>query len=535
MNTKYKNMILLAASGILTGLAVTYPKIFGIFEWVSMIPLIYTLLEFIENREVKLSRVYLYGLLYFELFYMVGFHFFLYLYPLDFTGLDNFSSVLVIAVAWLGLSFLQALFGGIAFMVFVSVGRSKLVKKFPITGIFSFPIIYTAYEYTQTLGWWGVPWSRLPLGQTDLLLPIQTASLFGSYFVTALIVLVNTLLCYAVKSRAKVCLTKRCLLAALTVFTLNTLAGGIIYAVGTNEAREAEKITVGVVQGNYDSTEKWFTLPAAIVDKHIEYTKKCAEDGAQLVIWAETALPFGLDTNGIYAEQIKAVAEDYGITVLVGCMQYEGDESYNAIVCFLPDGTVAQEVYYKRHLVPFGEYVPMRSIIDVVLPFLSEVSMLSDDMSAGTEPNVFETELGAIGSLICFDSIYEALILDTVADGAGLLALSTNDSWFSDSAGIYMHNSQARLRSVEVGRFTARSANTGVSSFITNTGVVLSEIPPLTEGYLTEDVAMLYSRTLYSVIGNTFVYVCAALCLCPPIYSSAIAIYERKKQNTDKT
>lgn len=521
--------ILLALSALLTGLSVTFPKYLGAFEWVTMIPLAAALFALSENRDIKLRKIYLFGLFYFELFYMVGFHFFLYLYPLDFTGLDNFSSVLVILVAWLGLPFLQALFGGLMFITFAYAVRSPLFERLPVLKLFALPVIYSAYEFTQTLGWWGVPWSRLPLGQTEILLTLETAGLFGSYFVTALIVLVNSLLYFSIRYREKIKLSRILAGVSLSVFLLNFAAGGIIYLAKESEAERAEKITVGVVQGNYDSTEKWTSSPVAMLETHLEYTDKCIADGAKLVIWAETALPFSIEEGDYYTERISKTAEINEAVILVGCMQYEGQKSFNSILCFMPSGEISKTVYYKRHLVPFGEYVPMRSVIDVVLPFLSELSMLSEDMTAGIDSEIFETELGNFGSLICFDSIYETLAIDSVRDGAELIALSTNDSWFSDSAGIYMHNSQAKLRAIEVNRFVARSANTGVSSFITSNGESISEIPPLTEGYAVAELSLLDSRTLYSVTGNIFVYLCFMAISAVPIYSLVEFIISKKR------
>ena len=523
MKRNYLLILMLAGAALLTGAAVAFPKIFGIFEWVSMIPLVLVLDRCADNGDIKKRHCYAYGLLYFEIFYMVCFHFFLYMYPLDFTGLDEVGSVLAIAVAWLGLPLLQALFGGFVFVIYVSVVRSRLVKRFPIVRIFSLPVIYSFYEFTQTLGWWGVPWGRLPIGQTELILPVQTASLFGSYFITFVIVLVNCLILHAaVRIATDRKAAVRYVAAALAVFILNIGIGGALYAATRAKEKAAQTVTVGIVQGNYDSTDKWFAMPSLILNKHLDLTRSCAQDGAQIVIWAETALPFAFSADGNISKSISNTAKELGITVLVGCMQYTDDGDYNAILCYNPDGTVEDIAYYKRHLVPFGEYVPMRSVVDVVMPFLSELSMLAEDMSAGTEATVFDTDCGKFGSLICFDSIYEELSLDTVRVGAEIFAISTNDSWFSDSAGIHMHNAQARLRSVEFGRYTARCANTGLSTVISATGTVLCDLEPLTEGYLVYDAALLDGTTLYTVIGNTFVYVLGALLLAAPIYAAAL-------------
>jgi apolipoprotein N-acyltransferase len=148
----------------------------------------------------------------------------------------------------------------------------------------------------------------------------------------------------------------------------------------------------------------------------------------------------------------------------------------------------------------------MRRLIETLVPPLADLSMLGEDIIEGEGTAIYEGELCNIGSLICFDSIYENLTLDTVRDGAELLVISTNDSWFLDSAGVRMHNAQAKLRAVESGRFIVRSANTGVSSIITPHGEILDYEDALIEGYVISDVSPINQRTLYSYVGNLIVW-----------------------------
>ncbi len=526
MNKKTKIFLLLTVGAIFTGLSVTFSKQLGFLEWISLAPVVIALKMLCDTEGLKLRRVYLFGLFYFELFYAVCFHWFISLYPLDFTGLNNFYSVLVIIVAWFGLPLLQALFGGFVFVLYVLISRTAAAKKYPVINVLSLTAIYTFYEYTQTLGWWGVPWGRLALGQADIWCHIQTASLFGSYFVTAVILLVNSLIAFGFLNLKT---EKRYAISALAFYLLNfALSIGLYYA-EEKRIENAETVTIGVVQGNFSSTDKWNGSIEQIVTRHIKLTEESAMAGAEVIVWAETALPMTLRENSYYSEQISDVAEKYGVTVLVGALEGSKELDRNAIICYNPDGTRNETIYAKRHLVPFGEYVPMRKVVETVLPFLSEISILDDDWMPGDDSAIFDTDSGKIGSLICFDSIYESLARDSVTDGAELLAISTNDSWFSDSAAIYMHNNQARLRAIENGRFVARSANTGLSSFITSHGDIISTTPPLETGYLNSEVALLSHRTLFNHIGNTFVFVIGALGLTP----IAIEVILRIKQHSN--
>lgn len=535
MKEKTKILILLATGGIISGLSVAFSKYVGFLIWISLIPLFFALRILGDRENLKMKHAYLYGLFYFECFYAVCFHFFFSMYPLDFTGLNEFYSMLVVVIACFGLSFLQALFGGLVFVVYSLIRQRSLVKNSPIVSILSFTAIYTFYEFTQTLGWWGVPWGRLSLALTDMIIPIQAASLFGSYFITAIIVTVNSLLALSLIKFKSVGIEKKYALAALCVFLSNIALGAILFGAHKATQKNGDTVKVGIIQGNYDSTDKWFEPnPNVIVSDHLNLTEKAAADGAEIVLWAETSIPFVLYDDDIHSMRISNMADELDITILVGAIREDEEFIYNALVCFTPDGKISKTEYHKRHLVPFGEYVPMRRLIELALPFMAEISTLSDDMTPGTDSAILNLEKTNAGSLICFDSIYENLTRDTVKAGAETIMLSTNDSWFSDSAAAYMHNNQARFRAVEFGRYIARSANTGLSTFISNTGEVIDEIPPLTEDHLCQDLVNLNTRTLYSRIGNVFVYLCGVSILVPFAYDLIMKLKANKTlQNGD--
>ena len=152
-----------------------------------------------------------------------------------------------------------------------------------------------------------------------------------------------------------------------------------------------------------------------------------------------------------------------------------------------------------------------------LIPPLAELSALDSDLTPGVDSALFELPEGKLGSLICFDSIYEQLTLDSVRDGANLMLISSNDSWFYDSAAVYQHQAQAQLRAIESGRYVVRAANTGISTVISDEGALLAWIDPLTTGYRVADVQMRTRPTPYSVVGNLFVYLCFGFVLLLPI------------------
>lgn len=524
------------ASGLLTALPLIFPYLFFL-SYVSLIPMLLMLLK--HGAELRKRRAYAVGLFFGFGYFGALYHWFTSLYPMEFADLSAFQSIAVILVCWLGLMLLQSLEFGFVTLIYRLI---KPNKNKPILGGALFIALWVLFEYQETLGWRGVPWGRLALSQSKAPVFLQSASLFGSYFVSAVIVSVNVFLALMIhyifdsdgkRLREKITASVKakksviCASVALGIFSLNLIFGAVRLAVYDENA--GESVNVAVIQGNISSLEKWeVNAVDKSADKYIELTRECAEKSEakiDIAVWPETVIPTALNyKNSKTVNKISEMAEELRMTVLVGAFEVTYDKTtltsneYNSIYVFNPDGTVSEETYRKRRLVPFGEYTPMESFIQAFLPILSSLNLLSDPLTAGTDSEIFDTEYGKIGSLICFDSIYESLALDSVRDGAELITLSTNDSWFGDSSAVWQHNSHAALRAIETGRYVVRAANTGVSSVITPEGKILTEIDPLVTGYASATVHIRSDRTLYSYIGDLFV-------LTAFIGATAIAAY----------
>lgn len=506
-------MLMLAVSAFFTALPLVITEL-GFLQWISVIPTALVLLECISDKEIKLKKMYGRGLVFFWIYYAVVFHWFFYMYPLDFAGLSNGASLVVVFVACLGLSFIQALISAVAFVLITAISRTKIVEKRPLLIPFVAAAAWTVAEWFQTVGWWGVPWGRLPLGQIDATLLVRSSALFGSYFVTFTIIAVNFLLAMALmKTDAR----KLGVSLAVALFCTN-LALGVAVTVSYKD--NGDIVRVAAAQGNVSSSDKWNSDRLDNTKKiYAELTENAADDGADIVVWPETALPYVLFRNESLRTYVSDLAKQNQVTILVSAFT-EDDESgllLNSLIEVRPDGSFGETVYSKQRLVPFGEFVPMRELIMFLIPPLANVGMLDDDLLAGSESIVIKTESGNIGCGICFDSIYEVLILDSVRSGAELIAISTNDSWFSDSAALDMHNSQSRLRAIETGRYVVRSANTGISSVIDPLGNVKEKLGALKSGYVISDVRLRNDVTLYTIIGNVFVYLCIAFLAAMPI------------------
>lgn len=516
---------LLLVGAALMGLTVIFPQI-GIIQWMALVPAMAVILARLTDPSVKFRQMYGMGFCFFAIYFSIAWHWFLWMYPLDYAGLSNLASAAVVTLGSLGMGAFQAVTAALIFPLFGLACRSKYLSRLPLLHPFLFAALWVVLEWFQAhSGWSGVPWGRLPLGQAQNILMLQSASLFGSYFITFLLVAVNGLLAYLLVYE-----TRRTMAVAITAaLMLSNFAFGVIHALIPSQSEETLK--VASIQGNLASGEEWGALGSVdrALETYSELTKKAAADGAEIVLWPETAIVSDLK----YVEdELCELAMECHVTILTGiftdCPTEKGD--YNSVVAILPDGTVADTEYHKINLVPFGEFVPLRDFIMTVAPFLTEINTLSDDFAFGTEAAVIPLEQGNVGPLICFDSIYEDNALESVKNGAQLLAIPTNDSWFKDSRGVWMHSAQAQLRAIETGRYVMRAANTGVSSVISDKGEVLGYLGTFETGYMAAEIKMLNHTTLYSVIGNTFVYFCMAFVAGCVLLAPTESIYDRFKK-----
>lgn len=509
-------------------------------SWIGLVPLVY----FVTQRlnAYKKRKAYLYGLGFGLGYYLVMYHWFIYFYPMEFAGVTKGMALALVAVCWLGLATVQALEFGVL-MLALRVIRPKNGSTVLNGAVFT--ALWVLFEWQQSFFWRGVPWARLSVTQTALPQLIQSASLLGNLFVSAIIVFVNVMLCAALKKAIPLLYSfdfKEALNAvknkksaiftsvAAAIFAVNLVFGCV--RVATFDETSNKSVKAAVIQGNMSSLEKWSGGNA--FGLYVDLTEECVkETGAKLVVWPETVIPWELSSYAGRVNTLCELASELEITMMVGSFEaVYGDDGqrneYNAIYVFLPDGTLSEQRYYKQKLVPFGEYNPAGAIMDLI-PALDVLGVFNDPLAPGKGSQLINSEFGVLGALICFDSIYEDVVRASVADGAELITLSTNDSWFYDSAAVWQHNRHATVRAVENGRYVVRAASTGVSSFISPTGKVIDTVAPLTEGFAATDVYMLSGRTLYSYVGNIFVYLCIGFVVGVISYNSVLRVRSKKK------
>jgi apolipoprotein N-acyltransferase len=238
---------------------------------------------------------------------------------------------------------------------------------------------------------------------------------------------------------------------------------------------------------------------------------QAADQGARLVVWPESATPFLFEHDAIGRTAVIDVVRRRGIHLLFGSDQIESGSPpryFNSAFLLNPAGATAG-VYRKMHLVPFGEYVPLKRLLFFAAPLVEAVS----DFSPGERAVVMPLGNHTLSTAICYEIVYPDLVADFVQHGSQLLTTITNDAWYGESSAPYQHFEQAALRAVEQGRYLIRAANTGISGIVDPYGRVVVASPIFERTVVTGDVRFLTGRTIYGRTGDAFAFACTLLTL----------------------
>jgi apolipoprotein N-acyltransferase len=408
---------------------------------------------------------------------------------------------------------LLALYMGLYLAIFAA-GFSWLAPR--LSPLWAAPLLWVALDFIRARLFTGFPWQDLAYSQYQTPLLIQTADLFGHAGVTFLIVLTNVLLVTMAAGGGRGGRLRPAPPAAVAIafalLLVSLLYGGLRQQQLQNEISTAEKLPVTVVQGNIPQDQKW--TAAALyhtVDTYIDLSSQAlAQRRSELLVWPETALPFQPLKHPLFQEVIGRLVQPTAVKLLTGAPHQEGsgDETryYNSAMMISGAGLVTG-MYHKQHLVPFGEYIPLRRF----LPFTSPLVETVGDFTPGASGSPISCDGVKIGVLICFESIFPELGRKQTKQGAGVLVVITNDAWFGRSSAPWQHLSMAVLRAVENRRSVARAANTGVSAFVDPLGRLLATSNLFEPAFLTEDLPLLAGESFYVRFGHFFPLICLLL------------------------
>lgn len=518
---------LIILSAALTGLCFAFYKV-GFLAVFTVIPLFYVILKEAE-KDKKPFRFYGYGYLWGAVFYACIFYWFAYQYPLEYLGFSTGEAVAYVALSWFGsgliLSVLLALW---PFFTGIFV-RTKLCRKYPFLFIPFTSCLYVITEYLFTLGSLATPWARLAVTQQSNIFGIQTASVFGSYFISFIVISVNAALAYGLYELTKNKNKKAafiCVICSASLFFSNMAAGAVLYAADkSKEAAVDSYITAAAYQSNIVSGRTKTGSAVEVIDAFLSDAEtQIKETGASLIVMPEGCFSIDIKNYPSLEEKIIDFCKTHSVIIVFGCFEYADDGFYNVTYCASYDGSLSGP-YRKQHPVPFGEFTPAKDIILKLMPFLEDVTGIGDELSAGKKSVVFDSPIGKLGSFICFDSAFENIGYEETANGAVLLTESTNDSWWMDSAQLYEHNGHAVLRAVESRRYMVRSSSAGYSTVISPRGNILSGVDALTSGFAEADITLREDLSFY----HKTPYLFPALCVLTVCGGFIWAVINKKR------
>ena len=427
---------------------------------------------------------------------------------------------------------LLILYLSLYFGIFGLLVSKLLTIDYRLSTLLFIPSLWVVLEYLRAHLLTGFGWALLGYSQYLNLPIIQVADLFGVYGVSFLVMAGNAAVYSAFSlqpstfSKIKKCSVFALSFSIILVYGYYQLSrqptaawaiGGPTTAFWPAESRKLFKVSV--IQGNIPQELKWAPgSQAFILDRYIRLTKEAALAKPDLIIWPEASNPgfLGDESDARINENIFNLAKEIKIPLLVGSVVKEKREYFNSALLINEFGLVGR--YDKLHLVPFGEYIPLKG----AFKFLENIVPIGE-FTPGREYVVFKPSttdykpLANFSALICFEDTLPELSRNFAGKGADFLVNITNDAWFKKTTAPYQHLSASVFRAVENRLPLARSANTGVSCFIDSNGRVISRIIQngkdiFVSGIKTQDIVLSpKAKSLYQSIGDIFVLGCFAL------------------------
>jgi len=273
---------------------------------------------------------------------------------------------------------------------------------------------------------------------------------------------------------------------------------------------------VRLIQGNIEQNQKWDPSYLDTTFRiHKNLTVADIKSPFDLVVWPETAVPCYFTDEQSSDNLIQNLADLIEAPIVFGSLSYKAQSNnpdifqyFNSAFLALPQKKTFQQ-YNKIHLVPFGEYVPLRFLF----PFVEKLVEGIGDFSPGSRYTVFQIPAAKFGVLICYEVIFPDISRKYSQAGTDFLVTITNDAWFGRTGAPYQHFSMAVFRAIENRVPLVRAANSGISGIIGPTGRIEAQIPLFVRTFLDGKIPINQPRltTFYSRYGDVTVGLCGII------------------------
>lgn len=490
---------------------------FYLLSWVAVAPLLVALLRTRQPDTLQLQEgakllpatplqafvlAYTCGILWYA-----GTCYWIYSTMRQFGGVNAFMSAVILILFCLYVALYHGLFGLIISWL---AGRESLSRR----ALLLAPVAWVAVELARTRITC-FPWDLLGITQVDNIPLARIATVTGVYGASFEIMVVNAALAAAFLLRRE----KRKLLLAAALGAAVVLQAGAwlpVPPIPTDHTALLVQQNIPILEGN-DWTKDYFdgTLrDLAWISLHPPAQSDVEAKRSDLIVWPESPSPF-YTSDPAFRQTLSDLARQSQSWVLAGGLgilnaSQSPDQStklFNSAVLVNPAGNWVGR-YDKVHLVPFGEYVPLKR----VFAFASGLTSQVGDFTSGESREPLPAAGTKLGTFICYESVFPDEIRQGAAKGAEVYVNISNDGWYGDSGAYAQHLKQVRMRAVENARWILRDTNTGVTASIDPFGRIVASVPRKMRTVLEAPYALSSVTTFYTRHGDWFAYLCAIIC-----------------------
>jgi len=500
---KNKNLKWNISLAILSGalLILSFPKYgSGFVAWFAFIPLLFAL-----HRVTSIRQAILFGLITGVIGY-TGIIYWIVYVVVNYGYLPIYLGIIIMLLLACYLSVYLAIF---------AAGIVYFRRQIPLYLIA--PVLWICLEYCKSQLFTGFPWENLGYSQYLNLYLIQFADILGVFGLSFLIILVNVSLFEIITKRSK---REYIIAAAVSLVLVSVYIYGIFRVNNIDQLLQnpsAPSMEVSLIQGNIDQSTKWNeNKQKETLNIYEDISLNNIPVSGGLIVWPETAVPFNFQDENDLRRQIINLSIKTKSDFIFGSISYSPGRHYvyNSAYLLSPEGEVKGK-YDKVHLVPYGEYVPLRN----VFPLIKGLTAGIGDFSTGDGYFPLSAAGRKIGVLICYEGILPFAARMYKKESAEILVNITNDAWFGSTSAPYQHLSMTIFRAVETRLYLVRAANTGISAIVDPRGQIVAQTNVFQKDSLKGKVKLLKIPTFYAEHGDILVSACFILSIICLLWS----------------
>ena len=462
-------------SGALLVLSLPKPDLYPL-AWIALVPLLFVVVRQSAPRPIAAAS-YAAGLVFFA---------------------GTFYWMTETMIIYGGLSVASAFAVGLLFdivysfwFVFFGLGLHLAIKRLGAPGLFFAAPLWVTIELLRAHFFFsGFPWMLSGYALVPYSGILQIAAWTGIYGLSFIAAAVNSVIVYGLIRHSKTWVGAAA--AAVAVMWFFPLLG---------ETPSGDAIAVRIVQTNISLDQPWREPYAGELLDELGTLSTRDQTKPRLVVWPETPAPFYLTEDRDFLGRMQQIARKLGAYFLVGYTGMIGEDPSNSAAVLNPNGDIISR-YDKMHLVPFGEYIPLKRLLFFAESFTKQVG----NFAPGTAYTITPLDNHRISSAICYESIFPNLMRQFVKRGSELLVVVTNDGWFGESSAPFQHLRMGAVRSVENRRYMVRTANTGISAIIDPYGRIESRTSIGVRTILDGTAHFRSDLTFYTQYGDLFAY-----------------------------